>query len=314
VKWDSGFNRLVAYRDGEVDTADMAAARIFGKDGKNVGAYLLKNLSDAHWAEIWDAAATPDGGAVLSAIVGYGPYPIFPGPYRPPMKSMLVTFARDGKFVGAFETRPKSDTDKIVVDDKGNIFALGSADREGAYPLLVKYSSDGKILREFMSSSLFAIGDDVTEGSGDSGEPRIWIKQSHLFVWLSQVKELLKFSLDGEMLSRTSFSESLQKKAVELGFVGTEVRAIDTASNGDVIMQSGFWSADRWSAKVLVLRTASDGQSFQQLGPGLDDFANGELMGVSPKDGLIFRKYDPDGGMLVSIKAMESDSGSFAKK
>lgn len=312
VKWDSSFNRLVSYRDGEVDTADMAAARVFAKDGKNVGAYPLKSFSDVRWADIWDAAATPSGGVVLSVIVGYGPYPVYPDPYRPPMKSMLLTFTAEGKFVSSFETA--SHVEKLALDEKGNIYALGHADRQGAYPLMVKYSPDGKILREFMPSSLFAIGDLVTDGSGEAGEPRIWTKQSHLFVWLSQVKELLQYSLDGELLSRTSFSGALQKKATNLGLASTEVLAIDTDNKGNVISQCRFWSADRWNAKTLVLKMTLDGQGLQSLGSDLEDLAAGELMAVSPKDGLIFRKYDPAGGMIFSETPLHSASGQFAKK
>lgn len=312
VKWDSVFNRLVAYRDGEVDTLDMAAARIFDQHGKNVGAYPLKNLEGVYWANIWDAAATPDGGIVLAAVVGYGKHVSLGEQPRPPMKNMLITFAPDGKFVNAFETGPKSHTHKLVVDEKGNIYSLGDADREGAYPLLVKYSPEGKVLGEFMPSSLFATGDDVIDSSQGDGDMRMWIKKSHVFVWLPLVKELLQYSRDGELLSRTSLSETLQKKAAELGYVSTEVRAIDTTSNGDVIMQCRFWSADMWNVKVLVLRMTSNGQDPQQLGPDLDDFAAGELMAVSPKDGLIFSKYDPDGGMVLSETSMTS--GSFAKK
>ncbi len=68
TKWDLVQQRLILYRD----TADATApaALIFSNSGASVPVFPLRDLSDSRYVDVWNAAATPDGGVVLAVLSG----------------------------------------------------------------------------------------------------------------------------------------------------------------------------------------------------------------------------------------------------
>src|SRR5581483_6464737 len=64
--WDPVQDRLLAYRDTS-DSA-LATARVFDSSGNSVPLFLLRDFPGAKSLHVWAAAASPDGGAILSVL------------------------------------------------------------------------------------------------------------------------------------------------------------------------------------------------------------------------------------------------------
>ncbi len=238
TKWDIVQQRLILYRD--TDDATAPAALIFSNSGASVPVFPLRDLSDSRYIDVWNAAATPDGGIVLSAIVGYTARNVQPGQ----LKSFLLTYSAEGKLLRVWNTDPYHDH-LVAVDHEGSVFALGDANLAEPYPLLVKYAKDGKILREFLPSSLFPGGyKALLDSPSANGEPEMVVSGQELCLWLPVPQEVLHFSLDGHLISRNSLASALANLANERGSDRTTVKTLTCSNNEEVVAQVQLWPKD----------------------------------------------------------------------
>jgi hypothetical protein len=168
IKWDSEQSRVVLFRD--VSVATLAAARVFGVDGSQVSIFPLKVIPGAQFLDIWSADSTPNGGAVVAAIVGYGPR----NP-RPPIKSLLMTFDGGGNLTRLWNVEPYH-IHHVAVDSNGNIFAIGDIDSAASYPMMTKYSPNGDVLAQFLPTANFKDGDKVIASGSRNGESKLFIE------------------------------------------------------------------------------------------------------------------------------------------
>lgn len=234
AKWDSVQDRLILYRD----TSDSAqpSVRIFAKDGASTAVYSLRDLSESKYVDIWGVAATPDGGILLATIVGYTPRGLKPAR----LKSFLLTYDAAGNLKKVWEMEPYHHH-LLAVDRDGNVFALGDSDLAEPYFLIIKYSPTGKILREFLPSSLFPEGDKVIDNASLNGDCQMFIKGDVLFVWLPRPQEVFRFSLSGKLLSRTSLAKALSSLVVESATGRATVKALTAETDGDMVAQVQLW-------------------------------------------------------------------------
>src|SRR5262249_23612778 len=160
--------------------ADIPAARVFRTDGTSTAVYPLKDLPEVRYIDIWSASAAPNGGIVIAGILGYAGREAKPVP----VKSVILTYDGSGTLKKMWDVAPYHHH-HLAVDHQGNVFAIGDRDDvEGAYPLLTKYSNEGKVVVQALPSSLFSLG-DVEIGSGSpNGESQIFVKGDQLYVWL----------------------------------------------------------------------------------------------------------------------------------
>src|SRR5438270_3373716 len=173
TQWDSTHNRLLQFRDTSMP--DLPSARIFGDSGTSVPIFILHDFQEARFSDIWAAAATPEGGIVLSVILGFGdrPNPRDPSRPFPPLKSLLLTYGPDGALKKVWNVVPYQHQ-ALAVDRSGNVFGLGTRDAgpEG-FPMLIKYSPSGTVLGEYVPSKMFAKGANALDGNSLNGSPAL---------------------------------------------------------------------------------------------------------------------------------------------
>jgi hypothetical protein len=236
--WDIVQQRLILYRD--TTDATGPAALIFSNSGAIVPVFPLHDLSNSRYVDVWNAAATPDGGIVLAAIVGYTTRNVQPGQ----LKSFLLTYSAEGKLVRVWNTDPYHHH-LVAVDHEGSVFAMGDANLAEPYPLLIKYNKDGKILREFLPSNLFPEGHKALLASPSAnGEPQMVVSGQELCLWLPVPQEVLHFSLDGHLINRTSLAHTLAGLADERGSDRATVKSLTCPSNEEVVAQVQLWPKD----------------------------------------------------------------------
>jgi hypothetical protein len=287
MKWDTVQDRLTAYRN----TKDAAApaALVYGADGHSLPVYPQRDLAESVTVNLWDVAATPEGGLVLVGLVGYGPPPRLPSA----VKSVLLSYGPAGNLEKVWNVYPY-EFDLVAVDGQGNVYALGNADLEEPYFLLVKYSPEGKVLRQFLSTSLFSVGDHIlSPGGGTMGLNQMFIQDNTLFVWFARTEELLRFSLSGDLLSRVSLARSLSDFAAASGNDGIHVRSLAADGADQMIAQVLVWNTQTaakaaYRGELLLVRLPLDGSYATSLPIGAD---RTPLLGKSSTGRLVF--YEP---------------------
>jgi hypothetical protein len=283
-KWDSTYDRLLVYRNTSVP--DMPSARIFANDGTSVPIFILHDFRDGKFANIWAAAATPDGGVVLSVILAYGnqPDPKDPSKAFPPLKSLVLTYGPDGTLKNVWNVAPYNH-EALAVDPLGNVFALGVRDAgpEG-FPMLIKYSKSGEILGEYAPSKMFAKGERALDGSALNGSPDLFIRNQQLVIWVSSTREIFRFSLNGELQRKFALGSEVDRLAAQNGFAQATIAKLAVDNLGGLAVQVRFWRS-KDSAKGLMLRmvdVSPDGTESKLADPPLLSAVNHQqFLGVS---------------------------------
>ena len=234
-KWDPVQARLLLYRNAY--DPSVPAARIFSQDGTSVDIYLLRDLSGSKYIEIWNAAAAPNGGLVLAAIVGYTPKGVKPAE----LKSFMFTYDGTGTLTKVWDMLPYHDH-LLAVDAEGDVFAFGDADLPAPYPLLVKYSPKGKVLRQFLYSSSFNSGDQIVDEPSPNGLNQMFIENQTLYLWVASSEELLRFTLAGDLVSRVSLSQALETLPPRTGTKRAVVRDLTVTPDGQIVAQVQLWT------------------------------------------------------------------------
>ncbi|HWO27405.1 MAG TPA: hypothetical protein VNO32_01260 [Candidatus Acidoferrum sp.] len=260
LKWDTAQERMIAY--GNSSDPSAPAGRIFGRDGHSVAIYPLRDLAESASVNLWDAAATPEGGMILAGIVGYGP----PESHLQ-TKSVLLTYSPVGKLEKVWNVAPY-EFDLVAVDGQGNVYGLGNADLEEPYDILVKYSPEGKVLKQFLSTSLFSVGAHIlSPGGGTKGLNQMFIQDQVLFVWFARTEELLRFSLSGDLLNRASLANSLKELAAANGDDGIVLRSLAPSGGDQVIVEVVLWDTRTatTSARPILVELSPNGPSAAPL-------------------------------------------------
>lgn len=288
LKWDSAQDRFIAYRS--VDDASIPSARLYDRDGHIRPIYPLRDLAESRNFNIWDAAATPEGGMVLAGLIGYGP----PQDHAQ-IKSVLLTYGPAGDLRKFWDVLPY-EYDLVAVDGHGNVYALGNADLEEPYFMLVKYSPDGKVVRQFLSTSLFPVGHHIlSPGGGTEGLNRMFIAGNVLFVWFARTQELLRFSLSGDLFSRVSLAHSLSQLAAANGSDGISLHSLAAGEGDQIIAGVVIWDTQstKTPPKSLLVQLSPDGSSATPLQVNLDKSqflgrsSTGKLILLEPSSGLV---------------------------
>lgn len=296
VQWDSVHDGLILYRDMTVSA--LPAARIVGKEGSSVAIYPLKDIPEAQAISIWAAAATPDRGAVLAGILEYGPHNT-----RPPLKNVVLTYDGAGNLKKVWAVAPYHHHG-IAVDSAGNIFGIGVRnDKNSDYPLVVKYSPGGSVVREFLSSNLFPMQDRVLQGSSRDGDPNIFIRGKQLFVWLPATQELFRFSLDGDLESRVSLTSTFQKLAEQMGYGRVRVVSIAATKEDELAAQVQLWPKEadlgKLSVKLGMARIPADASRVSFIGAVSDVPSPGRFVGATSTGKLAFLEFQGNGVGIV---------------
>ena len=286
TQWDAVQKKLLLYRDTKM--ASVPAARMYAADGSEVVVFPVKDLQDSWYVDIWGVAATPRGGMVLAAGVGYTPHGVRPAEEKP----FLLTYDGTGKLQRAWEVWPYQYFE-VAVDSAGNVFGLGLREGDSPYPLIVKYSSTGKILKEFFSTSLLPAGEDSFHANAQNGRDQMFIAGNDLFFWLATTKELFRFSLDGDLVARTNFKSALDSLTRKSNAANAAVQQLSTDESGQIVAQIVFWSLDTSVRHpfVLLSRFGSDGQ-IQEMSPLAPPSKTSSFLWASKNGRNMYLDYD----------------------
>jgi len=276
VTWDSANDCAVLYRD--VSVATLPAARVQCRDGVAKAYYPLKDFAEAQNMTIWAAAATPDGGITIAAILLYGS----PGEKHPTVKSMLLTYDSQGVLRKLWDVDPYH-FHQVAVDRQGNVFALG--DRRDStpdmnYPLLIKYSPKGSVERELLLVKHFG-GDAAVASDSPYGESGLFIQNEQLYVWLAPRREILTFSLDGELRSQVSLASSLNELARSTRAKLVQILRFSANSSG-LIAQVRVWpEAEDEKSTTAMVQLSTDGTKAWLMSPLTEVLVPGRFVGTS---------------------------------
>lgn len=278
--WDGVQDRLVLRREIKVETAP--AVKILSSDN-SLAIYPMKDLPESRAVFVWSAAATAEGGAVVDVIAEYG----ISGRKPEVVRSFLMTYDASGTLTKLWDVSPYHHK-HVVVDRDGNVFGFGVKDGTD-FPLLVKYSPNGDVLREFLPSAAFADRDRVVF-STENGESKLFIAGDYLFLWVPATQELLRFSLSGEIVGRLSLELVLTQLAQENG--AAAVRVMNLGSNGaDLFAQLQFWPAANTDGQLkygLAKFAAANPVRISLLAPLASTPAPGRFIGVARTGKLVF--------------------------
>lgn len=284
--WDSANVRLILYRD-TVDT-NIRGVRVIGVDGTNFGLYPQRDLAEAQFLDIWAVAGTPGRGFVLSVVAGYSP----PGEKPFHVRPLLLTYTSSGTLEQVWNVKPYH-FHQLAVNKEGNVFALGDRDENHPYPLIVEYSSTGQVLREFLNSDTFSDGSKILANGSLYGDSHMFITSDRLFVWSGPSRELLQFSLAGELLSRSSFAGVLDRLALDASAKNTKVRAIAVSMEDGVVAQIQLWPQQVGDhVRTMMVQMPLDG-SRADIRP--QTAATGVFLDIASSGRLLFLDAQSDG-------------------
>jgi hypothetical protein len=289
--WEPVQGRLVFRRD--VADPSLPAVKVLDVSGKTLALYPLRDFPGASYIDIWDAKGAPSGDVIISAILGYGPRK--KGPV--PLKSLLLTYDSTGTLRKVWEVDPYHHH-LVAVDSQGNVFAFGDArDSSHDYPLLIKYSSQGDVVKKFLPANLFSSKDSVVRG----GEPRMFIKGDKLFLYVAATQELFTFSLDGVLLSRTWLGAAYQR-IVELNGGGS-IRAFEFSADlyGNIVAEVRIYPKDNGQPQTLALAKFAPDGSLKGLQARPAGSSRGEFLGLTTADQPVYLQQSERGSLFVDL-------------
>ncbi len=289
--WEPVQGRLVFRRD--IADSSLPAVKVLDASGKTLALYPLRDFPGAGYIDIWDAKGTPDGDVIISAILGYGPRK--KGPI--PLKSLLLTYDSTGTLRKVWDVDPYHHH-LVAVDSQGNVFAFGDArDSSHSYPLLIKYSPQGDVVKKFLPANQFSSKDAVVRG----GEPRMFIKGDKLFLYVAATQELFTFSLAGVLQSRTSLGAAFQRIVDSNG--GGSIRAFEFGadSHGNIVAEVQIYPKDSGKPRTLVLAKFAPDGSLQGLLSRPAGSISGEFLGLTAADQPIYLEQSEKGSLIVDL-------------
>jgi hypothetical protein len=289
IKWDVAQQALVFYRDSK--ETQVPAVRVFESSGTNVPIYPLQDLAEAQYVEIWSVAATPQKGVILSGLVRYTPKGVKPANLR----RMLLSYDAFGRLEKVWNVSPYWH-DLVAVDQDGNVFALGANDDKEPYPLLVKYSPTGDVLRRFLNSNLFAEGERVLANASPYGDNQMFVSANRLYVWFAGIRELFQFTLAGELVNRTSLSRELDDLAAATHSSRVKVQVLAPGQEGSLVAEVQLWPTEAGKpVKPLLVQLRTDGSATQTLDLSSHLAQPAWFIGTTEQAKLVFLEPGKDG-------------------
>jgi hypothetical protein len=295
-KWDLMHNVLIFYRDGrDLVTPSVRTYRNGTEAGLN--AFVLREFPEAREIDVWNVAATPDGGVALLCVLQLG---------QRRVQHVLLTYDAWGMLRKVWDMHPYHHH-QIAVDANSNVYAFGHRlDRgdepaEPDYPLLVKYSPDGKVLRELLPRSRFPAGMDVVGTNSSTGEHQLLVVRNSLVLYVAGTKELFWFDLSGELQQRLPLSSVLNQMAADTGSAWVEILCLAVKSNGEVLAQIRLWPRDGSSESIrfAMVRIAADTSSWEGLSPTTRAPQPGWFLGLNREGKLLFLNARPNGELFL---------------
>lgn len=204
----------------------------------------------------------------------------------------------------------------LATDERGDIYLVGAHDEERSsdesYPLLVKYSSKGKVVLQALARSLFA---DVDDPSGDRlGEPRrgttrVAVNKEAIHVYLAPTSEMIALSQAGQIRTRVNVTGKLSEFARLKGYKNFYVDGDEFSPSGDLWLVGHLEevvenNSASLPARNFVVRLTPEGQlevPYQHVGDEPAGYYLPKLIGFTQSNEPV-QLSDPTSGYLFVQK------------
>jgi hypothetical protein len=286
-RWDPVGNTLIFFRD----TEELQGNAVFAYDegrGKTLELAPLKDFPDAKGLDIWSAAATPEGGVVLSVVVQDGGLNT---------RFFVLTYDVWGLLQKMWEVYPYHHHHQLAVDRKGNVYGFGHREDRGEeagekdYPLLVKYSPQGKILWTALPRSQFPYGREVVVTDSNSGIHSMFLIGDFLVLYLATTQEVLRLdSMTGQLNGRHSLSRALAELAQGNGGTRAEILCLAAAGDG-YFAQFRLWREGKEGRAIIgfvLASIAGDGSQARPNTAATPGMEPGLFLGIGRGDRQLY--------------------------
>lgn len=220
---------VFAFRNEAVNRTDPAVAwtTLDGQRGGQLNPLTV--FPSAERIDIWDVAAGP-GVIAVAAVVQSGEKS-----RGMPPRHVLLVYDLAGKLRAQWHLNPYHHHE-IAIDRGGNVYGLGHRIDGPASNLVIQYSPDGVVTREFLPASLFPDGAGVVHTDGRSGPNDFWVDDRGLVAYLGKTQELFEYDLDGVLQRRTSLRDSLSTIASQAQASQLEVMTVVRDESGTSVL------------------------------------------------------------------------------
>lgn len=307
-KWDDTNHRILSYQSQ--NATDPVGVQITSIDGaeQTVHINVLKDFPGAVRAILVDIAPGMDGSVVVACRLKYSR-----DNSPSALKELILTYDVAGKLTKVWDVAPY-DVSVISTDEDGDVYAFAVRfDLFGKtsgpdYETLVEYSSDGKIVKEMLSSSLFPLDVDPTAYSGKAGPPFLRVSRDRIYVYAAILSEVFVLDRSGNLLKRYTTNGPIRDLASGNHYASREMIAGAFDSNGNLYfdmglsdpVSKGLPSAMRVGAKL----NAESLQSSQWPNPreiaGKEIVLDKRMIGVT-RDGSVVSLVREGGDFRVEI-------------
>ena len=202
----------------------------------------------------------------------------------------------------------------LTTDEHGNIYLVGAHDGEQSsdesYPLLVKYSSTGRIALEALPRSLFADVDDPGgDGLGNShrGATRVAVNKDAIHVYLAPASEMIALSQAGEIRTRVNVTSKLSEFARSKGYKDYYVDGDEFSPSGDLWLVGHLEdlvdsAAPALPARNFVVRLTPEGQlevPYKHVGDEPAGYYLPKLIGFTQSNEPVHLSFPTSGYLFV---------------
>jgi hypothetical protein len=202
----------------------------------------------------------------------------------------------------------------VTMDEHGNIYLVGAHDGERSsdeyYPLLVKYSSTGRIALEALPRSLFADVDDPSgDGLGDPrhGATRVAVNKEGIHVYLAPASAMIALSQAGEIRTRVDVTSKLSEFARSKGYNNYYVEGDEFSPFGDLWLIGQLEElVDSASAALparnFVVRLTPEGQlevPYKHVGDEAAGYYLPKLIGFTQSNEPVILSFPTSGYLFV---------------
>jgi hypothetical protein len=285
VKFDTVQQVLIAYRNAS-DRAEPAV--VWAKADRGLVGLInpLKDFPKADRLDIWDVAAGPES-VVIAGVVQAGEQRL----HRPP-RHVVLTYGLGGVLRAVWVVNPFHHH-KIAVDQWGNVYCLGHRiDPVRPLNVVIKYSPNGAIEREFFLSRLLPGGADAVMLDGRIGDNQFWLDGERLMVYIAKLQELFQFDVEGKLQRRVSLEAALTRLARDHGGERAQIVKLATeARSASLLTQLHIRSAPIPSALVRLPLDGGPPSSVEAADGSELGTLDVPLLGRSGDSTLFLNKY-----------------------
>jgi hypothetical protein len=291
-KWDRVQQELLCLNDPESERS--VGVEAYDSSGQELfRVYPLKDFPEARRLYIFDAAATPEGVAIAGVLELS----------KKNVRHLTLVYGRQGQLLKLWNVAPYHQ-DRITSDAMGNVYAfgeridVGDGPKAADYPLIEKYSADGKVQAGFLQRKTFDA--NVTHSSPDSGLNRMQMVGGELVLLLTPVKQVLWFNSDGAQERRVSLEKVFKDISAAYGGSPLETMGFVVLANGGYLVELRVQPKEPVKyVPTLLVRISNDGQSFELITTKRTQAELGYLEGLTDTGKFIFLKGSGPSEKLV---------------